>query len=178
MLIWHYGARLALPPGWARPSQLGQEQLCPQAGPGPALQLQGSARANCSGQTSPLPAGASSGRSSAAPTPKAVAGWGRAPSPGEQGKVDVAGERHVDCNLAAGRTFLSEGPRSGRGCPGKGALQILIANALKGVIAVEVVSAHVVSRAGVADPTQADRSELALWRREMLERTALAPLSA
>lgn len=160
MLIWHYGACLALPPGWARPSQLGQEQLCPQAGPGPALQLQGSARANCSGQTSPLPAGASSGRSSAAPAPRQW--WaGGAPSPGEQGKVDGAGERHVDCNLAAGRTFLSEGPRSGRGCPGQGALQILIANALEGVIAVEVVSVHVVSRAGVADPTQADRSELA-----------------
>lgn len=84
--------------------------------------------------------------------------------------MDVAGERHVDCNLAAGCTFLSEGPCSGWGCPGKGALQILIANALKGVIAVEVVSTHIVGRAGVADPTQADRSELALWRREMLGR--------
>lgn len=54
---------------------------------------------------------------------------------------------------------------------GRGALQILIADALKGVIAVEVVSTHIVCRAGVADPTQADRSELALWRREMLGRT-------
>lgn len=92
--------------------------------------------------------------------------------------MDVAGERHVDCNLAAGRTFLSEGPREGRGCPGTGALQILIADALEGVIAVEVVGAHVVCRAGVADPTQADRSELALWRRAMLGRTALARLPA
>lgn len=54
---------------------------------------------------------------------------------------------------------------------GRGALQILIADALKGVIAVEVISTHVVCRAGVADPTQADRSELALWRREVLGRT-------
>lgn len=89
--------------------------------------------------------------------------------------MDVAGERHVDCNLAAGCTFLSEGPCSGWGCPGKGALQILVANALKGVIAVEVVSTHVVGRAGVADPTQADRSELALWIRERLGRIPQAP---
>lgn len=61
---------------------------------------------------------------------------------------------------------------------GRGALQILIANALKGIIAMEVVSTHIVSRAGVADPTQADRSELALWRREMLGGTPLAPLPA
>lgn len=59
---------------------------------------------------------------------------------------------------------------------GGGALQILVANALKGVIAVEVISTHVVCRAGVADPTQADRSELALRRREMLGRTPPAPL--
>lgn len=89
--------------------------------------------------------------------------------------MDVAGERHVDCNLAAGRTFLSEGPCSGQGCPGKGALQILIANALKGIIAVEVISTHIISRAGVADPTQADGSELALWRREMLGRPPQLP---
>lgn len=39
----------------------------------------------------------------------------------------------------------------------------------------EVVSAHVVSRAGVADPSQADRGELALWRGETLGRTATPP---
>lgn len=75
--------------------------------------------------------------------------------------MDVAGERHVDCNLSAGCTFLSEGPRDGA-VLGRGALQIFIANALKGIIAVEVVSAHIISRAGVADPSQTDRGELAL----------------
>lgn len=39
----------------------------------------------------------------------------------------------------------------------------------------EVVSAHIVSRAGVADPSKADRGELALWRGEMLGRTPTPP---
>lgn len=60
--------------GQAFPAGTGAALPC--TGPGPALQLQGSARAHCSGQTSHLPAGASSGRSSAAPTPKAMVGWG------------------------------------------------------------------------------------------------------
>lgn len=42
----------------------------------------------------------------------------------------------------------------------------------------EVVSAHIVSRAGVADPSQADRGELALWRGEMLGRTPTPPTGA
>lgn len=58
---------------------------------------------------------------------------------------------------------------------GRGALQILIANALEGIIAVEVISTHIISRAGVADPTQANGSELALWRREMLGRPPQLP---
>lgn len=88
--------------------------------------------------------------------------------------MDVAGERHVDCNLSAGCTFLSEGPQASA-VLGRGALQIFITNALKGVIAMEVISAHIISRAGVADPSQADRGELALWRGEMLGRMPTPP---
>lgn len=163
------------PPGWGRGSS------APHAGPGSITLLQGLAWACCSGWasaalgTSPLPTGASSRRSSSCPHPEGQRWAGdELPSPGEQGKVDVAGERHVDCNLSAGRTFLSEGPRASA-VRGRGALQIFIANALKGVIAMEVVSAHIVSRAGVADPSQADRGELALWREETLGRTPTSP---
>lgn len=56
---------------------------------------------------------------------------------------------------------------SGQCCPRKGErLQIFITDALKGIIAMEVVSAHIISRAGVADPSQADRGELALRKGE------------
>lgn len=57
---------------------------------------------------------------------------------------------------------------SGQCCPRRGErLQIFITNALEGVIAVEVVSAHIISRAGVADPSQTYRGEFALRKEEM-----------
>lgn len=68
---------------------------------------------------------------------------------------------------------------SGQCCPRKGErLQIFITDALKGIIAMEVVRAHIISRAGVADPSQADRGELALRKGEdVLGRTPTPPVA-
>lgn len=115
-------ARAQVLPGWEKRAALPLWSW----GQAPRHPLQGLAWARCSGEagaalgTSPRPAGhqhrlplreASSRRSSAAPSLKAMVGLGCNPQPlGSKGRWMVAGERHVDCNLSAGRTFLSEGP--------------------------------------------------------------------
>lgn len=100
------------PPGWlgtrARPSWPGRGQLCPPhwARPQDTAPGLGLARG-----TSPSPSWSQPQEAFSCPHPKGNNGLGAScPAQGEQGEVDVAGERHVDCNLSAGRTFLSKSP--------------------------------------------------------------------
>jgi len=122
--MWRYGAsRGCCPPGQP-PCAAGEGAALPLRWPGSVPLLQGSAWARCSGWAAAARDRALSQLEPAAggaqlPPPRRQR-WagGELPSPGERGKVDVAGERHVDCNLSAGRTFLSEGPRTGAALEG------------------------------------------------------------
>lgn len=106
-----WGGRL--PTQWARPD----------VGPGPPRVREGGAlplrswaglRDTCSRarHRHRLPRGKpAAGGAQLPPALKAMVGWGCTPQPlGSRGRWMVAGERHVDCNLSAGRTVLGEGP--------------------------------------------------------------------
>lgn len=45
-----------------------------------------------------------------------------------------------------------------------GTSQVIISDALEGVVPMEVLCTHVVGRAGITDPSEADRAELTLER--------------